>query len=330
MIFIKTSTLLVFCFLFSAQSFSASDPRDKGKDHPLIDRFPGTYIPYSYESQYDEFMVATGAIGPLKNKSQLPPVARYEGKIRTISYRANERDLSVLQIYRNYEKAFKKLELKETFSCSDDSGCGSKFVVQLYWYGDSKRHDITGFDAPNAHGERTQYRYWSGQGNINGKNYIVSLIVKRWGKFQVNVVLDINEVDILDTNQIAVSIDFKSLTAAIDAEGKVVLAGVLFDTNKTDLKVESNPVIEVLVEYLKSFPNKSFYVVGHTDSDGDYEFNINLSQGRANAVVSELVDTYAINRSRLVPLGIGPVSPVAKNNADTNKALNRRVEMVEM
>jgi outer membrane protein OmpA-like peptidoglycan-associated protein len=318
-------------FYISSTAHAGSDPKDKGKDHPLIDRFPGTYISAYYESQYDEFMVATGPIEPIKAKDQLPPVNRYEGKIISMSYAPKKNNLSVLQVYRNYEKALKKLKLETIFACSNDTECGKKFITQLYWYGDRKRQGkYASFDAPNAHGDRTEYRYWSGKGNIGGKNYIVSLVVKRWMQFPVYVVLDINEVDTLDTDQIAVSISFDSLSNAINNDGKAVLDGLLFDTNKTELNPDSEAAIGVIVEYLKAFPDTRFYVVGHTDSDGEYDFNIRLSQGRAKSVVNELVTSHSIQSSRLIPLGIGPVSPVAKNNSDGGKKLNRRVELVEI
>lgn len=326
---IKQTIVLVIMVFHVGLVGASSHQKDKGKDHPLIERFPGTYIQKYYTSQYDEFMVATGPVDSLKSKEQLPPVKRYEGKITTIKYVAKTRENSVLQVSRNYQKALKKLQAKEIFSCSNDVECGKKFITQLYWYGDAKRRQLGMFDAPNTHGKNADYFYWSGSKNVKGKTYIINLVVARRFTQPVEIVLDVNEVDTLDTDQIGISVDFDTLTTAIDNEGKVVLEGIFFDTNKTDIKPESKAVVDVLVEYLKTFPAKKFYVVGHTDSDGTYDFNINLSQGRAETIVKELVKS-SIDKTRLMPLGVGPISPVAKNNSESGKALNRRVELVEM
>lgn len=79
---------------------------------------------------------------------------------------------------------------------------------------------------------------------------------------------------------------------------------------------------DVFVSLLK------FYVVGHTDNAGTLAHNMDLSQRRAEAVVHKLVTDYDIAAEHLAAVGVGPVAPVASNNADEGRALNRRVELV--
>jgi outer membrane protein OmpA-like peptidoglycan-associated protein len=68
-------------------------------------------------------------------------------------------------------------------------------------------------------------------------------------------------------------------------------------------------------------------VSGHTDNTGSDAHNLQLSQGRAQAVVNALVKTYGIDATRLVAKGYGDTKPVAPNDNDADKAKNRRVEL---
>jgi len=70
-------------------------------------------------------------------------------------------------------------------------------------------------------------------------------------------------------------------------------------------------------------------VVGHTDNIGDYVSNMQLSIERGIAVVNELKSKYSVNEERLRACGDGPTSPVASNDKEEGRALNRRVELVK-
>lgn len=70
-------------------------------------------------------------------------------------------------------------------------------------------------------------------------------------------------------------------------------------------------------------------MVGHTDDVGALDYNMNLSQRRAKAVVESLVSRYGINTDRLHPIGVGPSAPAASNETEEGRARNRRVELVK-
>ncbi|MCF6226589.1 MAG: OmpA family protein, partial [Xanthomonadales bacterium] len=120
------------------------------------------------------------------------------------------------------------------------------------------------------------------------------------------------------------------LHKAITAQGKVVLDGVYFEHNKANIKAESADTLEIIAVYLKANPNSGFYVVGHTDSSGSYEYNLKLSSNRAQAVLDKLVESHNIDSAKLKAVGIGPVSPAASNANEDGQASNRRVELVLM
>ena len=80
--------------------------------------------------------------------------------------------------------------------------------------------------------------------------------------------------------------------------------------------------------YLQQNPSVAVYVVGHTDNQGKLDYNLSLSQRRAEAVVTALSTTYKVARTRLVGKGVANLAPVASNQSDEGRAKNRRVELV--
>jgi OOP family OmpA-OmpF porin len=70
-------------------------------------------------------------------------------------------------------------------------------------------------------------------------------------------------------------------------------------------------------------------VVGHTDSVGKIDYNMQLSNARAEAVVKTLITKYGVSQNRLDSYGVGPLAPVASNETEEGRALNRRVELVK-
>ncbi len=123
--------------------------------------------------------------------------------------------------------------------------------------------------------------------------------------------------------------DAKALKDGLAATGHVTVEGILFDTNKTDIKPESAAAIGEIAKLLKADAGLKVHVVGHTDSVGSVDSNLKLSQGRAEAVMQALVKEHGIAAARLRSFGNGPFAPVASNDAEDGRAKNRRVELVK-
>ncbi|MDP3074498.1 OmpA family protein, partial [Bradyrhizobium sp.] len=70
------------------------------------------------------------------------------------------------------------------------------------------------------------------------------------------------------------------------------------------------------------------FIVGHTDSQGPYAYNLDLSRRRAEAIAEELVKHYRIGAPRLRTAGVAHLAPVGSNGSEAGRALNRRVELV--
>lgn len=101
---------------------------------------------------------------------------------------------------------------------------------------------------------------------------------------------------------------------------------ILFDTAKSSFQKQTYPVLQAIVAILKEYPTAKFALEGHTDSDGKDAANLVLSQTRAAAVRSFLIDN-GIAADRLTSEGFGETKPVATNATKAGKAQNRRVEV---
>jgi len=126
-----------------------------------------------------------------------------------------------------------------------------------------------------------------------------------------------------------VTADASSMAGTIKETGKVALYGIYFDTGKSILKPESLSTLTEIAKLLTADQTLKLYVVGHTDNTGAFDANIKLSMERATAVVNALVTQHSVNAARLKAFGGGPTSPVASNEKEEGRALNRRVELVK-
>jgi outer membrane protein OmpA-like peptidoglycan-associated protein len=99
---------------------------------------------------------------------------------------------------------------------------------------------------------------------------------------------------------------------------------ILFAYDKSDLTTNAMDNLNKLVQVLKEYPDTNIEIQGHTDSKGSDEYNMALSQRRANEVSSYL-RTRGVLPSRLTTKGYGETAPVADNGTDDGRAQNRRV-----
>ena len=121
----------------------------------------------------------------------------------------------------------------------------------------------------------------------------------------------------------------KKLYDQVLADGKIVTYGIKFDVNKASIRPESVGTLASIAKLMQEQPELKFSVEGHTDSDGDDNSNLKLSQQRAEAVKTYLVD-QGIDAERLAAKGHGEAKPLDKNSTPEAKSNNRRVEFVKL
>jgi OmpA-OmpF porin, OOP family len=123
-------------------------------------------------------------------------------------------------------------------------------------------------------------------------------------------------------------VDAGAMAQGLREKGHIALYGIYFDTDKAVIKPESRATLDEIAKLLRAQPQLNVVIVGHTDSQGSYEHNMDLSRRRAEAVSAELVRSYRIASTRLRTAGVGFLAPVGPNGTDDGRALNRRVELV--
>lgn len=106
----------------------------------------------------------------------------------------------------------------------------------------------------------------------------------------------------------------------------VTLGDVLFEFGRAEIKPTAQQSLRKLADFLQQFPDRKLSIEGFTDSVGSHEANAVLSQRRAEAVASALIG-MGVAPTRIVARGYGEDYPIAANTTDTNRALNRRVEV---
>jgi len=118
-------------------------------------------------------------------------------------------------------------------------------------------------------------------------------------------------------------------TVTRQGEGIVVKfdSGILFDSDKADLKPEAQTNLQNLAVSLQKNPYTNVLIVGHTDNSGKEEHNVDLSMKRAETVKS-FIAAANVDASRLTTQGKGDTEPIADNNTVDGRAQNRRVEIV--
>lgn len=112
----------------------------------------------------------------------------------------------------------------------------------------------------------------------------------------------------------------------VPAGKRIVLRGVQFDFNKSEIRLDSRSVLNEAVEILKENPGVHISIAGHTDAIGGDAYNEQLSLQRAEAVFRYLVN-HGIAPERMDVVGYGKRFPVADNDTESGRAQNRRVEL---
>ncbi len=313
------------------QSFDPSDDVDGAGDHPLVSRYAGTRIVFFDEAQYDSTTIPLGPVESYRDEAQnlireFSDGIQVEGKITRLQYEAPG-DRSLLEIIRNYEAALTQAGFDILFEGAG-TDLGSHFgplafPADIFSSGVRSTADVSYY----VRGDGSQQRYLAAKlPSMDGDLYVAVFAAISIHKPQPAIQLEIVEMLPMEGDLVAVDAEF--LGDELARVGFVALHGIHFETDSDVMRPDSRPALDQLAAMLGYHADLDVFVVGHTDSVGRYEYNLDLSQRRAESIVNELVQHYDITAERLTPVGIGPVSPVASNATEAGRARNRRVELV--
>lgn len=303
------------------------------QDHPLVGSFQGsTQVGYQV-SEYDETSIIVGPINDRTSSQQTGDGwKRLEGKITYVYYKLPD-GRSSLEALRNYEQSLKQKGFDVAFTCSTEAGtCFSSGKFPGLFLGLALDGST---DLPKL-GLGDFVRNFFGNGNgrylyakMNGPNGLihVSLAFSDDASRGRTVIGRVIETTEMETGQIVFK-EAAVIKGELETAGGSDIYGIQFDFDKAEIKPESEPQLKAIADLLAKDGALRLDIVGHTDNQGGDDYNRDLSQRRAEAVVAALAGNYGIEQERLTPVGQGPSRPLASNESEDGRALNRRVELV--
>ncbi len=150
-----------------------------------------------------------------------------------------------------------------------------------------------------------------------GKEY--SFLAEKEGFYSISQNLDATNIDKYS------EIERNLLLAPIEIGEKIRLNNIFFDYDKAELRVESYPELNRLIEILKKYSDLKIEIGGHTDNIGNNAYNLRLSTSRAKSVMDYLL-SKGIDKSRITYKGYGESQAVDTNDTEEGRQNNRRVE----
>jgi len=306
-------------------------PLDKEgcEDHPALSRYPETVLAWCSKENYLPFKIPLGPITGYRTIGEWEDTA---GRITRNFYAYEGEDRTHSEIYLNYSKALKAAGFEiigeGLFPTHNNKGAiGGRSWQEVYYRANPwKGPGAIGTLASGTSSSGGSAAIIARKKRVDGTLWVVGMIEQHSSKY-VGALFDFVETKKAETGLVVANAE--AMGKDIAEYGRTVINGLMFDHDKATLKAESKPALDEAAKLLKTMEGKSFYVVGHTDSAGSYEYNTKLSSGRAASVRQALLDNYGVKPGRLQAIGVGPVSPVFTNGSDGGKEKNRRVELVE-
>ncbi len=174
----------------------------------------------------------------------------------------------------------------------------------------------------NRNGKKTKVKTHHGQGRYEATLpgpgfYDIVVNAENFLELIDSVEIDSAEEDVHSSKDFYLTRIKKGLT--------VRLENIYFDFDKSTLREESFEELNKLKELLNKYPQMKIEISGHTDSKGSDDYNLQLSQGRADAVRQYLVDS-GIPEDRIISKGYGETAPLADNDTEEGRQINRRVQ----
>ena len=297
--------LMLGCGISTAHAETGDVPGSQ--DYPGVGRFGGSAITGYKAKDFDATRLQAAPFKEGKPEREMTP----EGRVTRIAYKTGPGP-SMLEVARNFETQLAKAGFETLLTCTTDQCGGIRFTEAL---------DI--LPIPQMWVDGFDYRYFSGRkATETGETFATVLVSKNNDEIYAQLVVTV--VGAIENKMI----DAAAMAKGLGEAGHIALYGIYFDTDKAVIKPESAPTLAEIAKLLGAQPELNVFIVGHTDNQGTYEYNMDLSQRRAKAVAAALAGSYKIAPKRMRTAGAGFLAPVAGNASEEGRAMNRRVELV--
>ncbi len=326
--------VLLIGWLCSVAATAFAQDMPGAKDHPLVKRFAGSTIVAYDQKRFDSYLLQTGPYKRYDTSTSQPSFASsqtIEGTVTRIWYESAG-TTTATELLRNYVNELTAQGFTVLYDATRDGSIRATPGYLIRFGSDPPKTVRTQYVFSAANGDTTRFasfRLTRPAGDV----YVGVTTVEWTGpdpsyKTVRGAYAAVDIVEVAPMKQQMVTVSANDMSKAMTETGRVALYGILFDTNKADVKPESKPALDEIGKLLKADPQLKLRVVGHTDNQGTLDGNIALSKRRAEAVDAALVAQYGIAASRLSAFGVADLAPVASNASDDGRAKNRRVELV--
>lgn len=314
------------CAILSASlilSGSMAAWAQEASDHPLIGRFEDSRIIDHGQTDFDAYVLLTEKVSARAEWGDARKTdygRTLEGRVTRITYES-PRERTPLEVIRAYEEALQADGFEFLFQCAG-ADCGGR----------SFNHAVVPYDLNfSEHHQGQRYLAARLPRPEEGEVYTAIYTVKGYsigGERKDRVYTQVDVIELKPRETGVVVVEAAEMAERIAAEGRIALYGIYFDTDSAAIRPDSKPALDEIGELLRNDAGLKLLVVGHTDNQGGFDYNIDLSGRRAAAVTGALVNDYGISTDRLKPWGVGYTAPVAANATEEGRAMNRRVELV--
>lgn len=296
-------------------------------DHPLVGRYEGARITFYETRGYDETRLPDRRRP--RGGADLDPdtwTRELAGPITAIRYEGPG-GRTALEIMRNHQRALNEAGFETVLFCRA-SECYDGSPSVFWEMGRGRIGLLTTWDS--------QIYLLAERNDAEGHVHVGILAIEERARgdrpLYAHLAVTVVEGEPMQTDRITAPrlVEADEMEAAFARDGRIAVYGIHFDFNSADLQPQSLPQITELGRLLGENPQLNVVIVGHTDSIGGFDYNLTLSQRRAQSVVEALARDHGIARARMTPAGAGMVAPVATNRTEEGRAQNRRVEIVEI
>lgn len=257
------------------------------------------------------------------------PTLTAEGSVTARAWKLPSAGMSTLQLMAPLREQLISSGFDVILDCESDQCGGFDF-----------RYDIDLLPEPDMHVDLGDFRFLSARKATDDDTAdYVSLVVSRGGNSGFVQMTNVGKPGLVESSVVTstkstepqvtgTGLPDGSLATLLTTIGRAPLEDLSFETGSSRLSEDGFGSLAELAAYLKTNPDMSVALVGHTDAAGSLAGNMSLSKKRARSVLTRLVSAYDVPGNQLEAAGVGYLVPRASNLTSEGRTQNRRVEVI--